>query len=601
MIAAEVGPGGGDPGGGPGGVPVIAPRLYGQLWQGVLLGLLSSAAGLAAAEFVVGLVRDSASPVVPVGQEVIDRVSPSVKEWAIDTFGTADKAVLVLGSLIVLAVIGSIVGILTVRRHRTEAYIVALLTGLIGILAVLQRPAPSFGKMAPALVGTVVSIAALWWLGERLTGQRIRALPARAGDQTSTAPALSEPAPSNAETMGLNRRGFLYGAVTVGAASAVTAGFGRMLQRRFDIDDERAELALPEPSSSIPASAESTVAGEFEFGIDGISRFVTPVDEFYRIDTAIVVPQVSKDSWSLKIGGMVDQELELTFDDLLAREQVERYVTLSCVSNEVGGDLVGNGVWQGVMLADMLREAGVQAGAEQLVSRSIDGWTCGTPVAAIMDGRDAMLAVGQNGQPLRAEHGYPVRMVVPGLYGYVSATKWVTEIELTTWDAFDAYWVPRGWSKEAPVKTMTRHRPAAAQQRPRSRRVRDRRGCLGGPSGDLGRAGPHRRWRMARRRTGRRAERRHVAPVAVHLASPVRRAQHRSPCDRRCRRGARGRRDEPGPERRPGLPPGARRRRLSRSESKPRFVSPRSARIAGSCDTNRGFRGEVRWPWIRGR
>jgi DMSO/TMAO reductase YedYZ molybdopterin-dependent catalytic subunit len=230
-----------------------------------------------------------------------------------------------------------------------------------------------------------------------------------------------------------------------------------MLQRRFEIDEERAELSLPPPSPSSPASgAPSSAAGEFDFGIDGISAFVTPVDEFYRIDTAIVVPQVSKDSWSLKIGGMVDHELELTFDDLLAREQVERYVTLSCVSNEVGGDLVGNGLWQGVLLADVLREAGIQAGAEQLVSRSIDGWTCGTPVAAIMDGRDAMLAIGQNGSPLRADHGYPVRMVVPGLYGYVSATKWVTEIELTTWDAFDAYWVPRGWAKEAPVKTMTR-------------------------------------------------------------------------------------------------------------------------------------------------
>ena len=390
---------------------------------------------------------------MPVGQEVIDRVSPSVKDWAIDTFGTADKAVLVLGSLIVLAVIGSIVGILAVRGHRTEAYIVVLFTGLIGVLAVLQRPAPSFAKMAPALVGTAVSIVTLWWLSERLvTAARVGG---RAGDQTSSATALGEPARS--ETMGLNRRGFLYGAVTVGTATVVTAGFGRMLQRRYDIDDERAELALPQPSSSSPAAgAQSSTASEFDFGIDGISAFVTPVDEFYRIDTAIVVPQVSKDSWSLKIGGMVDHELELTFDDLLAREQVERYVTLSCVSNEVGGDLVGNGVWQGVMLADVLREAGVQAGAEQLVSRSIDGWTCGTPVAAIMDGRDAMLAVGQNGQPLRAEHGYPVRMVVPGLYGYVSATKWVTEIELTTWDAFDAYWVPRGWSKEAPVKTMTR-------------------------------------------------------------------------------------------------------------------------------------------------
>jgi DMSO/TMAO reductase YedYZ molybdopterin-dependent catalytic subunit len=410
----------------------------------VILGLLSSGAGLAAAELVVGLVRGSASPVVPVGQEVIDRVSPSIKDWAIETFGTADKAVLVLGSLIVLAVIGSVVGILAVRGRRSEASIVALFTGLIGVLAVLQRPAPSFGKMAPALVGTIVSIATLW----RLTNVYLATSHdgGRAGDQRGSA----------ASSMGLNRRGFLYGAVTVGSASVITGGIGRMLQRRFEIDDERAELSLPRPSSSPGSGAPRATPGEFEFGIDGISPFVTPVDDFYRIDTAIVVPQVSKDSWTLKIGGMVDHELELSFDDILAREQVERYVTLSCVSNPVGGDLVGNGVWQGVMLADVLREAGIQPGAEQLVSRSIDGWTCGTPVAAIMDGRDAMLAVGQNGQPLRADHGYPVRMVVPGLYGYVSATKWVTEIELTTWDAFDAYWVPRGWAKEAPVKTMTR-------------------------------------------------------------------------------------------------------------------------------------------------
>ena len=433
----------------------------------MLLGLLSSAAGLAAAELVVGLVRGSASPVVPVGQEVIDRVSPSVKDWAIDTFGTADKAVLVLGSLIVLAVIGSIVGILTVRGHRTEAYIVTLFTGLIGVLAVLQRPAPSFGKLAPALVGTAVSIATLWWLSERLVS--LRGMPAgRAGDQTSTAPASSEPAQS--ETMGLNRRGFLYGAVTVGSASVVTAGFGRMLQRRFDIDDERAEFALPEPSSSSPAvGAPSTAAGEFDFGIDGISPFVTPVEDFYRIDTAIVVPQVSKDSWSLKIGGMVDHELELTFDDLLAREQVERYVTLSCVSNEVGGDLVGNGVWQGVMLADVLGKPGskrapsswsaARSTAGRAAPRSPRSWTAATRCSPI----------GQNGQPLRAEHGYPVRMVVPGLYGYVSATKWVTEIELTTWDEFDAYWVPRGWAKEAPVKTMTRIDRPRAQQRRRGR------------------------------------------------------------------------------------------------------------------------------------
>jgi hypothetical protein len=183
---------------------------------------------------------------------------------------------------------------------------------------------------------------------------------------------------------------------------------------------------------------------------------VTPNSEFYRIDTALVVPQVSKDSWTLRIGGMVDNPFELTFDDLLARPHVERHVTLSCVSNPIGGDLIGNALWQGVLLKDVLDEAGVQPGATQVVSRSIDGWTAGTPTEIVMDGRDALLAVAMNGEPLPARHGYPVRMVVPGLYGYVSATKWVTEIELTRWEDYDAYWVPRGWSKRGPIKTMSR-------------------------------------------------------------------------------------------------------------------------------------------------
>ena len=190
--------------------------------------------------------------------------------------------------------------------------------------------------------------------------------------------------------------------------------------------------------------------------LDGLDPFVTPTADFYRIDTALVVPQVSKDSWKLEIGGMVDNPMELTFDDLLARPQVERYITLSCVSNPVGGDLIGNALWQGVLLRDVLDEAGVRPEATQIVSRSIDDWTAGTPTEVVMDGRDAMLAIAMNGEPLPARHGYPVRMVVPGLYGYVSATKWVTKIELTRWEDYDAYWVPRGWSKSGPIKTMSR-------------------------------------------------------------------------------------------------------------------------------------------------
>ncbi len=302
--------------------------------------------------------------------------------------------------------------------------------GVIGSWAVLIRPEPTLGKLLPTLVGTGVSIAVLWYLGPK--------------------PAPADPQGRQA-LMGPDRRQFIQGAVGIGAVAAFAGGIGRLLKERFQVDSERAALDLPAPESvaaGLPADAE--------LGVEGITPFVVPNDRFYRIDTALVVPQVSKDSWRLTISGLVDNEIELTFDDLLARPQIERYITLSCVSNQVGGDLVGNARWQGVRLSDILTEAGLQDGAEQVVSRSIDGWTCGTPIEAIMDGRDAMLAVAMNGEPLPARHGYPVRMVVPGLFGYVSATKWVTDIRLTRWEDFDAYWIPRGWAKRGPVKTMAR-------------------------------------------------------------------------------------------------------------------------------------------------
>jgi DMSO/TMAO reductase YedYZ molybdopterin-dependent catalytic subunit len=415
---------------------------YASRWPPTLLGLiagiLAASAGLAAAELVVGLVRDSASPVVPVGQEVIDRVPARVREWAIETFGTSDKAVLVAGSLLTLLVVGSFVGVLAARGMFAAAATITAGVGLVGMLAALSRPAPTVGDVLPSVVGTAVSIGVLWWLTAPFRGPAISTSSNGTGGRGAT-------------VTGIDRRSFLVRSATVGASSLVVGGLGRALQRRFEIGDERADLVLPAPddaSPPLPAGAD--------LGIDGVTPFVTPAGDFYRIDTALRVPQVRRASWRLRVRGMVDRELTLSFDDLLAYEQIERIVTLSCVSNEVGGDLVGNASWQGVALADVLRAAGVSSGAEQLVSRSVDGWTCGTPVAAVLDGRDAMLAIAMNGEPLPAEHGYPVRMVVPGLYGYVSATKWVTDLELTTWDAFDAYWVPRGWAKEAPVKTMTR-------------------------------------------------------------------------------------------------------------------------------------------------
>lgn len=401
----------------------------GKRWYGVVLGLLATGAGLAVAELVTGLVRDTASPVVPVGQVFIDWIPPEVKDWAIDVFGTADKAVLVFGALVVILGVGVLVGLLAIRGERVPAYVLTAMIGVIGAFSVIIRPEPSLAKLLPTIAGTAVSMLVLWWLS-----------PKRATDDDGH-PML----------MGVDRRQFLYGAAGLGTAAVVTGGFGRMLRERFEVGAERDALVLPGADSAAPV-----LPADAELGVPGIESFVVPNNSFYRIDTALVVPQVRKDSWRLRIHGLVDQEIELNFDDLLARPQVERYVTLSCVSNQVGGNLVGNALWQGVLLRDVLDEAGLQEGAEQVVSRSVDGWTAGTPIEAIMDGRDSMLAVAMNGEPLPARHGYPVRMVVPGLYGYVSATKWVNEIRLTRWDDYDAYWITRNWSKRGPVKTMSR-------------------------------------------------------------------------------------------------------------------------------------------------
>jgi DMSO/TMAO reductase YedYZ molybdopterin-dependent catalytic subunit len=237
----------------------------------------------------------------------------------------------------------------------------------------------------------------------------------------------------------------------VGAAlAAVTGGAGNLFARRFRADASRADVRIP-----APASAAGTASGA---GLDvaGLGPFFTPNDRFYRVDTALLVPALMAEDWRLRIHGMVEREITLDYATLLARPLIERDITLACVSNPVGGPYVGNARWVGAPLRDLLEEAGVRAGADQIVSRSVDGFTVGTPTAVAMDGRDAMLAVAMNGEPLPIDHGFPVRMVVPGLYGYVSATKWIVDIELTTFAAYDPYWIERGWAERAPIKTMSR-------------------------------------------------------------------------------------------------------------------------------------------------
>ncbi|MFI0239837.1 sulfite oxidase [Streptomyces sp. NPDC016845] len=406
---------------------------------GALSGLLAGYAAIAVAELVAAAVRPQAGPVVAVGGAAIDRTPPAVKGWAIRQFGTDDKLVLQLGILAVLTLLALALGILAARWRRAGAAGV-LVFGVVGALAAVGRPdSTSFTDALPSAVGAVTGAALLYWLAGRLT----------AAHEASGDP--DEP--------GWDRRGFLVAATAAAVASTGAGGAGRALSgsRGKSAAASRRSVVLP-----APASGAAPVPRGAALRIGGVSPFITPNDDFYRVDTALTVPKVDAGGWRLRIHGEgVTRERTLSFAELLKMPLVERDITLTCVSNEVGGPYVGNARWIGVRLADVLRRCGVKppsegGPADQLVARSVDGMTIGSPVDDVMDGRDALLAVGMNGQPLPFAHGFPVRMVVPGLYGYVSACKWIQDIELTTFDAYDSYWVQRDWARRAPVKTESR-------------------------------------------------------------------------------------------------------------------------------------------------
>jgi DMSO/TMAO reductase YedYZ molybdopterin-dependent catalytic subunit len=258
-------------------------------------------------------------------------------------------------------------------------------------------------------------------------------------------------------TATIDRRKFLAaGGVTAVAAAAAGVGGELLIEKRFRGRPAAARPAAPGPAPRLQIAEMTPLPADETLNIPGLSPFYTPDSKFYRVDTAFNLPRIAADRWQLRIHGMVDKPMTLTFDDLIQRPMVEHDVTLTCVSEAVGGGYIGNARWQGVLLADVLRQAGIQSGADQIVMRDVQGMTIGVATDPVMDGRKSLLAVGMNGQLLPAEHGYPVRAVVPGLYGYVSATKWVVDMELTTFGAFDAYWVRQGWSQQAPVKTESR-------------------------------------------------------------------------------------------------------------------------------------------------
>ncbi|MEW2516531.1 molybdopterin-dependent oxidoreductase [Actinacidiphila alni] len=438
---------------------------------GAVGGLLAAAASLGVAESVSAAARPEASPVTAVGGAVIDRTPASLKDYAVRHFGTNDKLVLQLGIVAILALFALALGVLSLWLRRTGCAGV-LVFGAIGAVAAWSRPDNHRWDALPSIVGALAGAAVLWVLTGRLLVRR-PAGPAEgpqsvagesdAGDtatDTAEEPAGEPTGPeSGARPPGFDRRGFLAAAAATAAASAGAGVLGRALNNRSTAAARasRAAVALP-----APASRAAAVPVGADLRLPGLSAFTTPNERFYRVDTALVVPKIDATAWRLRIHGLgVGKDVDLSYDDLLARELIERDITLTCVSNQVGGPYVGNARWIGVRLADLLREAGVRppskgGRADQLVARSVDGMTIGSPVETVLDGRDAMLALGMNGEPLPFAHGFPVRMLVPGLYGYVSACKWLHELELTTFDSYDAYWVKRSWSQQAPIKTESR-------------------------------------------------------------------------------------------------------------------------------------------------
>ncbi|OFI36670.1 oxidoreductase [Arthrobacter sp. SW1] len=400
-------------------------------WAAVT-GVAAVGAGVALGELLAAVVSPGVSPVTALGGAVIDAVPPVVKDLAVAWFGTADKVVLIACIGLVTLALAAVAGILEDRRTGTGVALAAL-AGAAGLTAVLTRAqAGQLAVLAP-VAATLLAIVLLRFLIRRLAAWR------------PVSGAATEAVP-------LARRSFLT-AVGITAAGAALAGTATAVIRRAGslADSARKAFALPSPAT--PAQAIPPGAA---VDLPGVSPLVTPNPDFYRIDTALIVPTISPQDWTLKVTGLVEREIQLSFDELLAKPMTARHITIACVSNEVGGDLIGNALWLGWPVRELLAMARPKEGADMVLSVSSDGWTAGTPLEALTDDRDALLAVGMNGEALPLEHGFPVRMIVPGLYGYVSATKWLTELKVTRFADDAGYWTPRGWSALGPIKTQSR-------------------------------------------------------------------------------------------------------------------------------------------------
>jgi DMSO/TMAO reductase YedYZ molybdopterin-dependent catalytic subunit len=391
--------------------------------------VVAGALTLAAADLVAQFLDPGSSPLIAVGGTVIDLTPGWLKDFAVARFGTNDKLVLLLTMGALIAALAAAAG-LTVRRRPRVTTVLVLTLGLLAAAAAASRPGAAVVAVLPAIAGVAVGLPALLMHGRAV----------RRADAGHCSPVRR-----------VRRREVLTGVAGTAGVAVLVGAAARAVPALVGSGQGPTDVRLP-----APADAARLDVAAASVGVAGVTPFVTSARDFYRIDTALAVPHLDASRWRLRLHGMVERELELSFRELLAMPLVERTITLTCVSNEVGGTLAGNAQWLGVPVRTLLERAGVGPGADMVFSRSSDGFTASTPLAALTDGRDALLAVGMNGRPLPPEHGFPVRMVVPGLYGYVSATKWLVDLEVTRFDRQQAYWTERGWAAQAPIRTFSR-------------------------------------------------------------------------------------------------------------------------------------------------
>jgi DMSO/TMAO reductase YedYZ molybdopterin-dependent catalytic subunit len=401
-------------------------------WFAALAGMAAAGLGLGVSEAIAGILPGATSLVDAVGQVVIDLQPPGAKDFVVELFGTNDKLALEIVVTIAALALGAAFGVAAARRFAIGAIGFGVF-GVLGFVAGIgQTQAMPAIVAIQAAAATGIAIQTLSWL---LGWLGVSREPAR--------PAISDPA----------RRSFLLRTGAVGIGALVAGAFGRSA-----IEGGRSS---PVPSIPVPAPAETVAPlsadADLAPATPGLTPIVVPNESFYRIDTSLLVPSLDAATWQLRIHGLVERETTLDWDQLISMPQFEQYVTIACVSNEVGGRLVGNAKWTGIRLRDVLEIAGPTSLATQLVGRAVDGWTAGMPMDWVMDPtREPMIAIQMNGVLLPRSHGYPARLIVPGLFGYVSATKWLSELELTTWESYDAYWVPLGWAKKGPILTQSR-------------------------------------------------------------------------------------------------------------------------------------------------